>query len=809
MLISYIKIGIRSLLKNRIYGIINIVGLAVGMAGCILIALFVQDEFSYDRFHNNHQNIYRLALERIYPSHTTYYAITPHSFSTVIQEDFPEVESVVRLFSFGNPVVIRYEKENERPVVLEERFVMLADSNFFEVFSIPIIKGNQQTPLHGQNNIVLTESAARRYFKEEDPINKILITGMGEFKVSAICRDVPENSHFRFDILGSINSVDFFNTQNFTGFSAYQYLVLNERADPESLETKFPEMIRKYAGPQIQQNLNITYDEYVDQGNGYHYFLQPLTSIHLHSRLENEMRPNGSISILYIFISISIFILAIACINFINLATARSTERSKEVGVRKTMGSSRFRIIWQFIIEAVITSLLSLVVTVVLINVALPFFNHLAGKNLILDLDSAVFPILILFSITVGIISGIYPALFLSAFNPSEVLKGRFHGGFSGSWLRNALVIFQFFISIALIAGTFIIYQQLRFMQNRALGFNKENVLIIERAFNLNEQFDAFKKELKNYSYVKEVGNSSAMFGRDEFFGAFYQSREGSEVLTTKNILVDNDFIETMDLEIVEGRDFDEMFDDSLSLIINQSAVDAFDLKDPVGATLSMPGGNNNPAITYTIIGVVKDFNFQSLRTQITPLCLLYANGPTQYINVRINQGNLISAIDDIEKKWREQVPEEPFKYSFLDQNLAELYISEQKSGQLLMVFSLLAIIIASIGLFGLAAYTTMQRQKEIGIRKVLGSTVLSIIVLLSKEFSRLIMVSFIIAAPLTYWGMAMWLENFAFKLKLIAIFPAMILSSALISLVIAFITVSYHSIKVALANPVESLRYE
>jgi len=809
MLISFIKIGIRNLVKNKIYSAINILGLAVGLAGCILIGLFVEDEMSYDKFHENSDNIYRLALERIYPTHSTYYAITPHSFGDVLGEELPEIEQVVRLFNFVNPVVIRYENEHGEELAMEEKHVLLADSNFFKVFTIPLLKGDRETVMRGANKLVMTESTAKRYFGDADPVNKILVTGAGEFTVSGVCRDLPENSHFKFDIIGTLNTLDFFNNMNYTGFSAYQYLVLNEGADPDLLEEKLPEIVKKYAGPQIQENLSISYEDYIAAGNGYNYFLQPLTSIHLHSQLENEMQVNGNIAIVYIFISISLFILIIACINFMNLATARSSDRAKEIGIRKTLGSSRKKIIVQITLESIIISLISLVIGVLIVSSSLPYFNQLANKSLELNLESMILPVLLGFAILVGILSGLYPAIFLSAFKPSVVLKGRFASGTQGIWLRNSLVIVQFFISIILIAGTLLIYKQLNFLQERQLGFDKDNVIIVERAFALDEQFDAFKDELRTFSFVKSLGVSSSIPGRDQFFGAFFQVNEGSEVLTTKNMVIDEDYIETLNLEMLMGRDFDRNFEDSLSLIINETAVKAFGIEDPVGATLTTPAAGEVPAVTFTIVGVIKDFNFQSLHTQITPLTLWYANNNAQYINIKMNSSDFSSDLSELEALWKKYVPDEPFKFSFLDQNLNTLYEAEQDSGMIMLIFSILAIIIASVGLFGLAAYTTIQRKKEIGVRKVMGSSVGGIITLLSRDFAKLIIISFLIAVPLVYVGMTKWLEGFAYKVKIASVYPAVILIAGVISFGIAFITVSYHSIKAAVTNPVDSLRYE
>jgi len=808
MLSNFVKIAVRNLLKNKIYSFINILGLAIGMAGCVLIGLFVEDEYSYDTFHKNSDRIYRLALERIYPSHSTFYSITPHSFGTVLHEDFPEVREVVRLFHFNNPVVFRHEKRDGEMLVMEENNVLLADSNFFNVFSFPLIKGNPDQVLNGGHSIVLTETAARRYFGEEDPINKVIETVFGEFKISGICRDVPANSHFNFDLLGSFNSLPFFNNLNFTGFSAHQYLVLSEGADPQELATKFPQMVKKYAGPQIQQNLKISYDEYISAGNGYRYFLQPLTDIHLRSHLENEMRPNGNIALVQLFISISLFILLIACINFMNLTTARSSERAKEVGVRKIMGSSRKKIIWQFIIESIVISLISVILSVVVVNLFLPFFNELSGKSLQLELEGLIFPLLIIFGFTVGLLAGIYPAFFLSSYKTPEVLNRSFSSGIHGKWLRNGLVIFQFIISIVLIAATLTIFNQLSFIRNQPLGFNEDGIFVIERANVLEDQYRSFITELKKFTFVSQVGASSSLPGRDQFFGQFFQLTPGSEVFTTKNMFIDQDYIETMNLRMTEGRDFDVSFDDSLSLIVNEAAVRVFNLADPIGETLTVPANGDIPPITYTIVGVVADFNFQSLHNEVTPLTIFYAEN-IPYINVRLRSGKLSSTVNQMEDLWKNLVPNEPFKFTFLDEEMEQMYHSEINSGKIFLVFSSLAILIASIGLFGLAAYTTVQRKKEIGIRKVLGSTVPGIVRLLSVRFIKLIGISFIIALPVSYFGMDRWLNKFAYKLNLVSYFPVIILLAGSFTLLIAILTVSYHSLKAALSNPVDSLRYE
>lgn len=810
MLKNYLKTAIRSLLKNKIYSFINILGLSMSLASCILILLYVQHEFSYDNFHKDADKIYRVALERKYPTHATFYAVIPHSFAEVMQQDFPEVEMTTNIGGFGNQgVMVRYEKENQELIYFEEENFSIADSNFFNMFQVPFIKGNAETALLKANSIVVTESIAAKYFGTTEPMGKLLITDFGEMTVTGVCEDFPQNSHMTFDFVASSKTFQFFNQPNFMGFSAYTYLKLSEKGNAAQLESKFPQMVKNYASPQVETRLGISFDEYIAAGNGYRYFLQPIQDIHLTSQLESEIKPNGSLAYVRVFISIAIFVLLIACINFMNLATARSAERAREVGVRKTMGSKKGNLIAQFLTESIVMSLFCLVLAYILVFSLLPSFNNLVDKELVLQLNNLIIPLSLPLALMVGVLAGIYPAFFLSSFNPVVVMKGKMQTNRSGALLRNGLVVFQFAISIVLIVGTLVINKQMTYMQEKNLGFDKEQTIIVERIGLLNTQQDAFRTELLNLAEVTAVGRANAVPGvGNRFLGTQFSPEGSSEIYTTKSVFVDDYFADAINLEIIAGRAFSEEFEDSLSIILNETAVSSFGIEDPIGMKI-FDKNNNDVELVYTVVGVVKDFHFQSLRDEISPLVLMPSTANTGGLNsmfVKIKTENATEVISKIEDKWKLLVETDPLKYSFYDQQLNGQYEAEQASGRLFLVFASLAILIACVGLFGLAAYITGLRTKEIGVRKVLGASVGSVVFLLSADFTKLVAISFVLAIPVSYYGMNWWLQDFAyqtsigFEVYLIAGFSA---------LFIAWATVSYQSIRAAMVNPTRSLRSE
>lgn len=815
MLKNHLKIAIRSLIRQKIYTLINLLGLSIGVSGCLLITMFVVNEFSYDKFHTNADRIYKIALERKYPNHSTNYAIIPHSFADVIMRDFPEVEAVTKLGGPFNNVVVNYHNAEDEVKQFEENFVMAADSNFFRIFSINLLKGDRDKVLAKNTDIVLTEETAYRYFGNEEPVGKTLHMFNQDFTVSGVSENVPKNSHFKFDFLTKWNDQIFGGGLgvNFISFNAHVYVQLKPGVQPASLESKFPDMVDRYAAAQIEQDLGKSWQDYKTEGNGYRYFLQPLQSIHLDpTHIEAKMQPGGNINYVYFLICIAVLILVIACINFMNLATARSAERAREVGVRKVMGSLKNQLISQFLVESIVLSLLATVIALGVANLALPYFNDLAGKHLTFSLSPQVVAGLLAVALVVGILAGSYPAFALSSFNPVVVMKGNFTGNAKGAWLRNGLVIFQFFISMVLIVGTLVIEQQMEFIQNKSLGYDTEQVLTIERAFALENRSETFIEELRRIPGIESVAGSFALLGREgDFFGGQFKPEGSSEILTTKTMVFDDNLDKTMGFEFVAGKGFTEETNDSLSIILNEAAVKALDIANPIGSKLYQvqrrPEGNIT--LGYTIIGIIKDFNFQSLRDPITPLAIQNVetfNGAPAYVYARVKGKNLSTVINAVESKWKEMVPDQPFKYQFLDQNLKAQYEAEQRAREVFSIFAALAILIACVGLFGLAAYTSNLRTREIGIRKVMGASAGSVIILLSKDFTKLILIAFVLSVPLSWYVMNSWLEGFAYR---VSIGVEVYLLAGITALLIGWITVSYQSIKAAIANPIKSLRSE
>jgi putative ABC transport system permease protein len=807
MLKNYLKIAIRSLLKNKIYSGITILGLSLGFICCMLIMLQVRDELSYDKFIPNHEQIHRVVLERIYPDHRSFYAIIPDSYSEVMASEINGVEESVRLFSFGNSNIVEVGDQK-----IEESNLIAADSNFYRVFEFKLIHGTREKALREPNTVVLTESTANRIFPGINPVGQSLKLFGQNYAISAVMNDVPENSHLRMDYIFSSTSFTGLAQENFTGFSAYTYLKINPDVDPKEVESKIPNLVKKYAAGQIERDLGVSFEEYTKAGNGYHYFLQPVADIHLHSNLEAEMRPNGNYLYVYIFICIAIFILVLACINFVNLATARSAERAKEVGVRKAMGSARQQIISQFLMEAIVLTFISLLIGIVLVGFALPFFNQLAEKSLRIDFAFVLIslPFLIGFGLAIGLLAGYYPAFHISKLNTISILKGKLLAKSGGNWLRNGLVVFQFAIAMILISGTLIINQQIDFIQSTSLGFDRENVLVVEGLGN-QEKKQVIQEELEKLPGVLSAGTSSSLPGKGSV-GVQFTKAGGGEVLTAKSFAGNDNFFQTIGIEALEGRIFDENFNDSLSLILNSEAVKIFfQNQNPIGQKLKTKTDINGETreVEFTVIGVVDNFNFESLHAKVTPLVMFNTDNTRafeNFLSLKFTSGQQTELVKELEDKWAELSDGAPLTYFFLDDDLAQLYQNERVSGQILGVFSILAIIIACIGLFGLAAYTAFLRTKEIGVRKVLGASVGSIVVLLSLNFAKLVGISFLFAVPIAWLMMDNWLDSFAFKIDL-GIWVFVI--AGLITLGIALATVSYQAIAAAIVNPVKSLKSE
>jgi len=817
MLSNYIKTALRSLLKQKVYTFINVAGLSVGIASCILIVRYVTHEVSYDQSFEKKDLIYKVALERKYPNHSTYYAVVPHSYADAIDRDFPEVDATLKVAGPINRVMVSYEDDPKDIKQFEENFILAADSNFFEFFNIPFIKGDARSALKNRTDVIVTEETARRYFGEADPIGKVLKIFGEPFTITAVCTSAPENTHFKFDFLTKWNEefyADGIKT-NFTTFSVHLYLMLNSNADAKALEAKFPKMVDTYAAAEIENKLGKSWADYKREGNNYRYFLQPLTQIHLDPlNIEGKLSPGGNIYYVYFLIGAACLILVIACINFMNLATARSSERAREVGVRKALGSLKEQLVVQFLVEAVILSTCATLLAVGLARLALPAFNNLANQSFDLPLTDPVFiAAMITIAAVVGFLAGSYPAFALSSFNTIAVMKSNFAGSNKGVGLRNGLVVFQFFISIVLIIGTIVVARQMQYMQQKSLGYNKEYVMVIERDALLENKGRTFLDEVRSLPGVQNAAGAFSLLGQARnFFGLQFTPEGSSEILTTKGMNMDDDFAETMGLNLIQGKGFSKEANDSLSVILNETAVKTLDIKDPIGKHLAHieQRAQGDVTVNYTIIGVMQDFNFQSLRDPVTPLVMLsreaFGGQGVGFIYIRIKQNELATAISAIQEKWSTLTNGKPFEFKFLDEGINGQYDAEKRAGKIFGVFASLAIIIACVGLFGLSAYTASLRTREIGIRKVLGASASGIMLLLSKDFARLILIALVLAVPLSWYAMDRWLQSFAYRttVGLDVFFIA-----AIAALIIAGLTVSYHALKAAVVNPVKSLRSE
>ena len=817
MIKNYFKIAIRNLMKRKVYSLINILGLASGMAICLLIVLFIKNELGFDNFHEKGNHIYRMVVDRNYPGRSTSYSSIPQSYAQAVKQECPEVQEAVRIFDFlnGGTFQLKYEDKT-----FEEKSGLLVDSNFFSVFKPNLLAGNATHALNKPHAIVLTETTAKKYFGSvEKAVGKMLQPeGINNpsLEVTAVCSDWPENSHFDFDLLITTAGDTEFAATNFVNFAAHTYLLLNENASPKTVESKFPAIIEKHAAGDIEKQFGVSIKKFQEAGNGYRYYLQPLTKIHLLSHLEGELKLNGSLTAVYIFSIVAVFILLIACINFINLSTARSAERAKEVGIRKTFGSDKKSLILQFLAESALLSICGMLLAIGLAYLLLPLFNDISGKKLQLSNFFNITSVSILLSLTIitGLIAGTYPAFILSSFQPIQVLRGKFKSGSYGLALRNGLVIFQFAISVILIICTIIVNLQMKYMTSEKLGFNKEHTIIIQRTDLLADNTRAFKNELRKISGVENVSGASALPGQENYFGISWQELGSKEPMTGRGLIADDQYQSVLELQLTGGRFFSKDFPtDSLAVVLNEKAVKELDLKKPLGARITSPeefyNGPGGVQYIYTVIGIVKDFHYQSLHQPIVPLVFTNAskfNDVMFLTAARVKADNFEITVNAIEKKWKEFIKDRPFQYEFLDKTIADQYRDEAITQKIFTVFSSLAIFIACIGLMGLIAYTTQQRIHEIGIRKVLGASVNNIVGMLSGGFLKLVIISALIAFPVAWYLMHRWLQDFTYRITIQWWVFAL---AGSVAVLIALLTVSSQAIKAALTNPVKSLRSE
>ncbi|MFC1550883.1 FtsX-like permease family protein [Candidatus Neomarinimicrobiota bacterium] len=812
MIKNYIKIAFRNILKHRGYSIINISGLAIGIMAFIMIMLYVRFELSYDKNNSKAEQIYRVVTRGVLNNNEFNMAVSPAPVGAAFVEEIPGVVSSTRVRNFGFPVL----RSNDK--VLSEELWFNVDSTFFDVFDVNFLYGDPKTALNQPFTVVITKSTAERYYGTVDAIGQIMTdnspNGFNDWTVSGVIEDPPENTHFHYDFLASLISYPqaaedgIWVSNNF-----YTYIALDKNTTPEQVEAEFPGMVLKYAGPQIEQFMGVSWDQLVEQGAAYGFSLQPLTDIHLRSQLEYEVEPNGNIIYIRIFSIIALFILIIACINFMNLATARSANRAREVGIRKTLGSNRSQIIQQFLSEAIVLSFIAFVLAIVLVQLFLPIYNTLVGLQLQLNIftDPVVLPTLIGLVFLVGLISGSYPAFYLASFNPVKVLKGSAMSGSSKSWLRSGLVIFQFTISITLFTGTMVVYNQLSFIQNKDLGYNKDNLVIVEKTDDISEQLEAFKNDLRQDPRIISVSNSTSLFGHG--FGSTVHQIQGEpaeHALLLSIFFTDHYYADAYEIEMVDGHYFDPMRpSDSTGVIINESAVNAMGIGDPMGRVLMRAGGGpDGEADLREVIGIMKDFHFQSMHEEIRPMAIsLYdEDGYGRYTAVRITEEDIPGTLIFIEEVWKKYAVDQAFEYVFMDDDFNQQYAAEERTKNISTVFSILALFIACLGLFGLASYTVEQRTKEIGIRKVLGASVSNIYTMLASDILKLIVISTLISWIISYMTMNRWLENFAYRIDFNHL---TFLLAGLIAFIIALATVTTQAIKAATSDPVKALKYE
>ncbi len=797
MLRNLLKVSIRTLVKDKSYSVLNILGLTIGITCSLFLFLYILHELSFDRYHKNAQNIYRVVSNIKEPDNAFTWAVAQIPLAEELQLNYPEVKNAVRFFGTG-----RTQYKNGEQQFYEEDFY-LADSTVFDMFTYPFMYGDPATALDNPFSIVLTETTAAKYFSDiSGALGQSIQNQQGEeFKVTGIMHDVPLNSHFIFDALISRNTRPDFQG-SWGNFGVFTYVQLPEGYDLSKMYASLDKVIEEKVDPIFEQfGITIKYE------------LQPILDIHLYSKIQDEAEAGGDISYIYIFMSVALFMLIIACINYMNLATARSVSRAREVGVRKVMGSQRIQLIAQFITESVVIALTALVLSVILVYALLPFFNQLANKTLPFSfiLQWPVIVSLLAIVFFVGIVGGSYPAFYLSSFNPVNVLKGKVSARGGNAVFRKVLVVFQFGISIFMLIATLIVYNQLQFMRNKDLGFEKERVIRLslnEQA--LREKSRVLVDRLKQSPDVASVGMASSSPGQG--IGKLLLKVEDNDgKLVDRGVdlfAADYDFVKTLGMTIVEGRDFsrDVISDTTYAVLVNEAMVARMSWDNPIGKKFIFDGGDE-PDVEKRVVGVIKDYHQNSLYDAIEPLMILLQL-QSGNVFVRTGEGDVRQSLKSVEQAWKEVFPTYTFAYEFLDADFDSQYKADEKRSQIFTVFSILTIVIACLGLLGLAAFTTEQRTKEIGVRKVIGASVQHLVALVSREFFVLVGIGMVLAFPIAWYFTSDWLQNFAYRIELEAQWPTFVMS-ALLAFVITLLTVGYHVVRAASVNPVESLKEE
>jgi putative ABC transport system permease protein len=797
MLSNFLKMTLRVMLRHKFYSLINILGLAIGIAICLLILLFIKDEISYDRYHSKSDRIYRTLIDFKGHDGSLITPMNEYKFGDFVKTDFPELE-VVRLYPQN--AIVEFED-----IEYQENQIFFAEENLFEVFDFELMQGDAATALVEPFTLVLSESTAQKYFGNEDPIGKILrFNAQAEAKVTGVIRDIPENSHFQADIFVSmITGKQVFSPMvlnNWGELSTYTYVLLPPGVDAGSVESRFPQFIEKNIGEGASENREIT--------------LQPMLDIHLHSHYYNEIEANSDIKYIYISSAICLFIILIACINYMNLATARSVKRTKEIGVRKTLGAQKQSLIGQFLSESVVLAGFSLLVAVGITALALPVFNGFVGKSLTLNpvYNWDIYLGLIGLTGLLGLLAGSYPSLYLSSIKAVQIFQERNLQDSSTAWLRKGLVVFQFAISIILIAATLVVFSQWDFLRNKDLGYKKDQLVLVPIPGSGN--YSSLKTQLESNPNILSVGASNkqltgALSSNLPFEAEGFERDEDSHQ-SIKLVTVDYDFLSTLGVEFAQGRDFSREFvnDQNESYILNEAAVRMIGWDDAIGKRFMTFDLINSDWSEREgrVVGVVEDFNMESLYNAVAPVVYFISDTWLNWMTIRLSGQHVPATIDFIRDAWLQYGSEPAFTYNFLDEQIDQLYRNEERFFQLFSAFTLLAIFIACLGIFGLSAFTAEQRTKEIGVRKVFGASVSSIITMLLREFTVLVGIGFLVAAPVAYWLMSGWLQDFTYRIPL---GPVPFVLAGVLALVLAWITAGLQSAKAAFANPIRALRYE
>ncbi|WP_337043936.1 ABC transporter permease [Emticicia sp. 17c] len=803
MIRNYFTIAWRNLTRNKAFSLINIFGLAIGISCFMLIAVFVYDELTYDRYAANAEKIYRVNVAVTGNGNIATYPNVDYAVGEGMKSTFPEVKDYAQVSQATDFVKFG-------PNQFKEQHLAFASANFLQMFSIPMLEGNAEKALVEPNTIVISKALATKYFGDQDPLGKSLAIGtqQKEFKVTGLFDKIPDNSHFHFDAFISISTWHVTNP-TWSNLGPYTYIELYPNADPQKLEAKFQQLVLKYVVPEVQRDMGISIEEARKSVDTFRFLLQPLTELHLYGGTKYEIEPGGDIQYVYIFAVLAIFILLLACVNFTNLSTAQSVKRSKEVGIRKVLGSVKKQLVIQFLAESILITSLAMVLAYAFIFLFLPYFNQLANKTLSFwfFLNYKVVLALLLVSFISGIVAGIYPAFFLSSFNIIRTLKGAlFSKSRQKKPLQSSLIVFQFTVSTLLIIATIVVYQQLQHMQNKKLGYDKDQVLFLPDTRVLGSNQMVFQDQLKQDNRVVSASISRMVPGNNNLNGTqVYPKNEKSNGVEIHIDIfnIDYDYIRTLGMKIVQGRAFSKEFStDSSGVIINESAVRELGWKglNPIGRTIVRSGQHE-----FKVLGVVQDFNYASVKQKVAPAMMMLGRNYGGMV-IKFNTADVNGFVADLNKKWESFNPAAPLEYYFLDEKFATLYAAERRTQQIFSAFAVLAIIIASLGLFALSTFIIEQRKKEVGIRKVLGASVSGIVQLLVKDFIVLVLIAILIASPLAWYAMNEWLQDFAYKID---IQWWMFVLAGLLAVLIALLTVSFQGIKAALMNPVKSLKSE